>query len=77
MNENESGMEKRIEVLEKRTKLAVILIVCVLAVSAACLAMQFVSPFAMRGGGLGGGDIRSGQAPQDFPQGQSAPETEG
>jgi len=78
MNENDYGIEKKIQALEKRTKLIVVLLVCVLAVSAAGLALQFVSPLAVRGGGgMGGEDFRNGQTPPDFSQEQDAPQTDG
>jgi hypothetical protein len=40
---------KKIEAIEKRTKLILVLLICTLALGAVSLVFQFVSPFAGRG----------------------------
>jgi len=65
MNENEN--KDIIETLEKRTKLLLILLICTLAVSAAGIVLQFVSPFA-RGGTM---RISGGGSLPNFSQGET------
>jgi len=75
MNENERD-DSRLQALEKRTKLLAVLLVVVLALSAANLAFQFVGgrfggPTVMRGGDFPAGEM------QGFPQGQGGPQGQG
>lgn len=71
-----SENDARIARLEKKSKLILVLLIVVLALGAANLVFQFVSPFA-RGGMIRGGDFPNGQVPQNATQGQELPAADG